>query len=170
MGRWNPSIFSEEYQVRYLESADIPVVLKLMQGNPQYYRYCGGDAVPTEQGIRRDMAITPPNVAQEDKYYVGFFQNGTLTAVMDLIDGYPDSATAFIGFFMMRGDCQGAGEGSRIVSCLWEALKAAGCQRVRLGIDEGNPQSTHFWTKNGFQVVRRVPQKKGVVLLAERNL
>lgn len=170
MRRWNPEVLSEKYQVRILTQEDIPAVLELMRGNPQYYRYCGGDAVPTEQGIRRDMSITPPGTAPEDKYYVGFFQNETLAAVMDLIDGYPDGATAFIGFFMLNMALQGTGEGSRIISHLCGVLGTLGCQAVRLGIDEGNPQSTHFWQKNGFQVIRRVPQEQGVVLLAERRL
>ncbi len=170
MGRWDPSIFSEDYQVRYLEQQDIPTVLALMRGNEQYYRYCGGDAVPTEQGIRRDMALTPPGTSLKDKYYVGFFKNGRLAAIMDLIDGYPDDDTAFIGFFMMCRDCQGTGVGSRMVSHLCGVLRAEGCHRVRLGIDEGNPQSTHFWQKNGFRTIRRVPQEKGVILLAERSL
>ena len=170
MEKWDPKTFSEDYQVRILEQGDIPAVLELMRSNPQYYRYCGGDAVPTEQGIRRDMSITPPGTALEDKYYVGFFQNGVLAAIMDLIDGYPDTVTAFIGFFMLHMDRQGTGAGSRIIAHLCGVLKSLGCQRIRLGIDEGNPQSTHFWRKNGFCVIRRVPREPGAVLLAERIL
>ena len=72
MKQMDPAALSDEYAVRRLGETDIPAVLALMQGNPQYYRYCGGDAVPTAQGIRRDMTITPPGTSIEDKYYVGF--------------------------------------------------------------------------------------------------
>lgn len=41
---------------------------------------------------------------------------------------------------------------------------------VRLGIDKENPQSNHFWRKNGFTVLREAAQECGIVLLAERRL
>ena len=31
-------------------------------------------------------------------------------------------------------------------------LKQLGYQKIRLGVDKGNPQSFAFWSKNGFQV------------------
>ena len=39
-----------------------------------------------------------------------------------------------------------------------------------LALMQGNPQSTRFWKKNGFRVIREIPQKKGTILLAEREL
>lgn len=170
MKQIDPAVLSDEYAVRRLGEADIPAVLALMQGNPQYYRYCGGDAVPTAQGIRRDMTITPPGTSTEDKYYVGFFQNGQLAAIMDLIDGYPEEKIAFVGFFMMEQTLQGRGAGTRLIGNLCGQLKELGFRCVRLGIDKGNPQSTHFWRKNGFRVIREIPQEKGTILLAEREL
>lgn len=170
MKRLDPAIFSDEYAVRELTPADVPAVLRLMQGNTLYFRYCGGDAVPTEQSILRDMSIVPGKKTLEDKYYVGFFRDETLAAIMDLIDGYPEEDIAFVGFFMMNISQQGTGEGTRIISRLCQTLKAMGIGRVRLGIDKGNPQSTHFWKKNGFQVIREVPQEGGTILLAERSL
>ena len=31
--------------------------------------------------------------------------------------------------------------------------KSIGKTAVRLEIDQGNPQSTHFWKKNGFMII-----------------
>lgn len=156
--------------MRELTPADVPTVLRLMQGNTLYFRYCGGDAVPSEQSILRDMSIVPGKKTLEDKYYVGFYRGETLAAMMDLIDGYPEDDIAFVGFFMMDISLQGAGEGTKIISRLCAELKNQGFGRVRLGIDKGNPQSTHFWRKNSFQVIREVPQGDGIILLAERSL
>lgn len=78
MKRLDPATFSEQYAVRELTPADVPTVLRLMQGNPLYFRYCGGDAVPSEQSILRDMSIVPGKKALEDKYYVGFYRGETL--------------------------------------------------------------------------------------------
>ena len=116
------------------------------------------------------MSIVPGKKTLEEKYYVGFYRGETLAAMMDLIDGYPEDDIAFVGFFMMDISLQGAGEGTKIISRLCAELKNKGFGRVRLGIDKGNPQSTHFWRKNGFQVIREVPQGDGIILLAERSL
>ena len=39
-----------------------------------------------------------------------------------------------------------------------------------LGIDKDNPQSNHFWRKNGFQTTREAQQERGVILVAEKCL
>ena len=135
-----------------------------MQRNDQYYRYCGGETSPGR--IRQDLTLCPPGIPLAQKYYVGFFAAGTLVAVMDLVDGYPDADTAFIGFFMMNKSLQGRGVGTALVSEVLAYLTALGFAAVRLGIDKENPQSNHFWRKNGFTVLKEVPQARGVILLA----
>lgn len=42
--------------------------------------------------------------------------------------------------------------------------------RVRLAYQKANPQSTRFWTKNGFQPVEEKPHPYGTMLVAVRNL
>ena len=60
--------------------------------------------------------------------------------------------------------------GTMIVRDVLAALCALGYTAVRLGIDKENPQSNHFWRKNGFAVLREAAQERGIVLLAERRL
>ena len=83
------------------------------------------------------------------KYSLGI--SITAFAVMDLIDGYPDEESTFLGFFMMKKELQGTGNGSRIISGVMAYLKELGFVRCQLGIDKDNPQSNHFWRKNGFE-------------------
>ena len=71
---------------------------------------------------------------------------------MDLILGYPQEQTAFIGFFMVAAAHQGTGLGSALVGEAMEYLRSLGYTTLRLGVDKGNPQSFAFWSKNGFQV------------------
>ena len=153
---------SNAYTIRRLTDADVPM------RNDQYFRYCGGGTTP--ERVRQDLTLCPPGTTPAQKHYVGFFDADTLVAVMDLIDGYPDADTAFIGFFMMNKDLQGQGTGTMIVRDVLAALRALGYTAVRLGIDKENPQSNHFWRKNGFAVLREAAQERGIVLLAERRL
>ena len=164
------SELSARYTVRRLTEADIPAILNVMEGNPLFYRYCGAGAAPSAALIRQDMTALPPGKTMPDKYYLGFFQGDRLAAVMDLIDGYPTPDIAFIGFFMTNSALQGQGEGTRIISELSASLHRSGSSAIQLGIDKGNPQSTHFWKKNGFAVLREIPQNGGIILLAQRPL
>ena len=69
---------------------------------------------------------------------------------MDLILNFPNKETAFVGFFMMKKEFQGKGNGTEIVNECCEYLKEVGYQYIRLGFAKGNPQSEAFWVKNGF--------------------
>lgn len=159
---------SKTYDVRRMEDPDAESILDLCLGNSLYYKYC--EAEPTIEQILNDMHIVPPHTALSDKYYVGFFENDTLAAVMDLIDGYPEPEIAYIGFFMMNAAYQGKQIGSSIVSEVAEYLEMIGKRSIMLAIDKGNPQSTHFWKKNGFTVTREVDRNGWTALVAERAL
>ncbi len=164
----NVSLFSTQYRVRRMGPADAEEILRLCRGNTQYYACCGAEA--SREQILSDLSLTPPGVEPSAKYYVGFYRGDALIAVMDLIDGYPEDDVAFIGFFMTDRALQGRGLGSAIVAELSAYLKGIGKTAIRLGIDKGNPQSTHFWKKNGFAVLREIDRGDWTVLLAEKTL
>ena len=162
------SALSKRYSIRRLDDSDADSILELCRGNTQYYLYC--QAEPSREQILSDLHITPPGIDPSDKYYIGFYREETLTAVMDLIDGYPEPETAYIGFFMMNKDLQGQGTGTAIIRETSAYLKAAGKTGIRLAIDKGNPQSTRFWKKNGFIVIREVDRNGWTALVAEKKL
>ena len=162
------SKLSTLYHVRPMQDADADALLAFCLQNDQYYRYCGKQ--PSRELILRDLHVTPPNTSTDAKYYVGFYDGELLVAILDLIDGYPDSDTAFIGFFMMNRQLQGRRIGTSIIQELCLYLKETGMKRILLGIDKENPQSNAFWAKNGFSVIREVKQEEGTILLAEKCL
>lgn len=77
------------------------------------------------------------------------FLNDRLIAVMDLIVGYPNKHTVFIGFFMTSSTIQNQGIGSSIITNLINNLKSP-LDTLRLAYIKGNPQAEAFWLKNGF--------------------
>lgn len=87
------SCLSTAYRVRRLEEADVPQILRLCSGNPQFYQY--HPPLATADSVRADIRALPPGKVPEDKFYVGYFagddlSTGTpseerLTAVLDLI-------------------------------------------------------------------------------------
>ena len=89
---------------------------------------------------------------------------------MDLIDGYPKPETAFIGLFMMNRDYQGRQIGSAIIGETLDYLRTIGKTAIRLAIDKGNPQSTHFWKKNSFEVISEVDVNGWTKLVMEQMI
>ncbi len=168
--------FSQDYRVRLLTLDDAQTVLKVENGNPQYYLYC--PPAPCVQGFMDDLAALPPEKTAEDKYFFGYFARtsfdsteGELVAIVDLITAYPNEKTAFIGFFMMNEKYQGKGEGSRIINELLRKLLEAGFEYVRLGYMKGNDQSRAFWEKNGFIPTGiETDNGQGIVVVMQKKL
>lgn len=147
----NISQLSSKYHVRKMEDGDAEAIYELYLRNPMFFRHCPPQ--PTREGILEDIKALPPRVSPDQKYYVGFFSGDQLVAVMDLILGYPDETTAFIGLFMVSKDQQGRGTGSEMIAECAEYLKRQSYQKIRLACVKGNSQSERFWEKNGFEPI-----------------
>lgn len=143
---------SSRFRVRRLTADDTDAIYDLSRGNLLFYQY--HPPFVTRESILEDMAALPPGKEYRDKFYVGFFDSGTLAAVMDLILGFPEPEIAFIGLLMTDTRYQNQGISSQIVSDTAAHLAGLGYREIRLGVDRGNPQSSHFWTKNHFSVLR----------------
>lgn len=139
---------STQYSVRKIGAEDLNDVYKIGEGNPMYYEHY--KAPLTREMVIEDLSEVPPGKTQENKYFLGFYDGEIPVAVMDLIDGFPDDETAYIGFFMMNKSMQGRGIGSLIISDVMKHLRDAGFMNVRLGYIKTNEQSKNFWLKNGF--------------------
>lgn len=158
-----------EYDVKPLTEADIPAVLALCEGNPLFYEHCPPS--PTADGIRRDLTALPPGRTLADKHFLGFWKEGRLASILDLIEGYPAADTAWIGLFMTARETQGAGLGSALVEQLLLCLKKLGHARVGLAYAKGNPQSKAFWQKNGFSCTGKEKPSDGyTAVIMERCL
>lgn len=139
---------SSVFEAKELREEDIPAILCLCQKNELYYTYC--PPMPSRESISADLHILPAGAVPSQKHDIGYYKDNQLTAILDLITCWPDEETAFIGLFMVDVCQQKKGTGSMIILDLQKALKQTGCQKIRLGWMQGNPQAEHFWKKNGF--------------------
>lgn len=160
---------SAHFSVRRLFAPDAEIVCALAEKNTTYYRY--HDSAPTRESYLEGLSALPPGAAATDKYYLGFFDGNRLVALLDLVLGYPNRDTAFIGLFMLEQAYQGKGVGSAIISDYAAYLKRGGFAKLRLAVDQGNPQSLGFWTKNGFTLTGEIyPNDFSAYLPMERLL
>lgn len=160
---------STQFSVRKLTDSDVLQVYELCKNNPIYYQHC----LPfvSKESIRKDMAALPPHKTMEDKFYVGYFDGNKLITVLDLIRGFPDKDTVFIGFFMMDIAMQHKGVGTKIIDDLCLYLQQQGYSHIRLSWVKGNPQAEHFWHKNGFIETGVTSQTENYTMIfAQRDL
>lgn len=153
----NINSLSMKHQVRQIQETDVSEVYELCKENPIYYQHCGYEV--SIDDIKSEMLLLPPGKRPEDKYYIGFYGKTGLAAVMDLIDGYPDQDTVYIGFFMMNQKLQGAGIGTNIITELLKSFRAIGFSKVKLGYVKSNLQSEKFWLKNHFMKTGKETQE-----------
>jgi len=141
--------FSKNYKIRKLDLNDRQIYYDLCIENPNYYKHC--PPMVTLDTLKEDLEALPPKKTYEDKYYIGYFKDDELIAIMDFIDKYPHDKCGFIGFFMMNKKYQGKGIGKTIISELSEHLKSLDYSEIRLGYVETNNEAKSFWLANGFK-------------------
>ena len=114
----------------------------------------------------------PEGTPAENKHFVGFYDaDGHLTAILDLITGYPEAGSAFIGWFMVEAERQHQGIGSQIVADLRAALSAQGIRKLSLACIKENTDARAFWEHQGFTATgREVDQKDYIVEIFEREI
>ena len=132
-----------------LTAADLDALYALCQSQPDYYRHLGEPL--TRDKLTRSLAALPPDARRENKHFIGFWQQGSLKAALEIIFAYPDKETVLLGLLMVDKSAQGAGIGTAIAQKLAAVAAELGYREIILSYAEGNAQSRAFWLKNGYQ-------------------
>lgn len=82
---------SSTYAVRIMTADDVNIIYELSLENALFYQYC--PPFVTKESIEEDMKALPPGMSYDDKFYVGFFKESKLIAVMDFVFDYPNEET-----------------------------------------------------------------------------
>jgi hypothetical protein len=131
-----------------------------LQKTNTYYFSCVQDHPVTYEEAVSDVTALPPNTKYRQKFYIGFYKNQELEAIMDYIEGYPSGKIAYIGLFMINGNKRRCGIGSGIICPFLNAAKKNQYEKVRLGCISENIQGYQFWDSMGFKEVDRVVTKE----------
>lgn len=161
------SLFSG-YDARILRESDIPEAAGICSGNPEYYRYMR--SLPSTEALLRDTLAVPEGKGLVDKYFLLIRDEAGPLGLADIISGYPEGATAWIGLFMLRRSAQGKGVGRKMASQLLSGLKAAGFRRAGLAYVKDNPVPSHFWPGIGFEPSRETVLSEYTLITAFKTL
>lgn len=164
-----PEKLSDRYRVVDANNIGFEELYALYRSNKSYFDHFS--LPPSRERLVRDMTMLPDGCSKEQKHFLAFFDGDRLTAIMDLISGYPDEQTCYIGLFMVAAELHGRGIGTEIITGLCDALGKTGCKALRLAYGKDYPAAGGFWTKNAFVPIKEVVlEEYGEVIAAQRAI
>jgi ribosomal protein S18 acetylase RimI-like enzyme len=140
-------------KLREITPDDVGAVQALIESDPGYTEWITGYP-PGEADAQSLLMMRPDGLAEEQKVVLGVFDDQELTAVVDLLRGYPNERTAFIGLLEVHKNHQGRGTGAaayrameRYVEQTWPEVMT-----LRLAVVDTNAEEARgFWEKQGFE-------------------
>jgi GNAT superfamily N-acetyltransferase len=131
----------------------VDALQELIESDPGYTERITGYP-PGPADAQSLLMMRPEHLAEDAKVVLGGFQDGRLVAVVDLLRGYPNERTAFIGLLQVHWNHQGLGLGKatyelvqQYVETTWPEVRT-----LRLAVVDTNARvATGFWLRQGFE-------------------
>ena len=134
------------FTTRPLEERDANPLQALFDEDPEYFLGMNGRDIPVAE-IR---AAIPPGRAREDKFLYTIERDARLVGMIDLIRGYPEPATWYLGFLFIAKAFRAAGLGRATLHALYGHARAQGGKALRLGVVEDNARARWLYASEGF--------------------
>jgi diamine N-acetyltransferase len=132
------------------ELHEVAALQCVLDAAPQYAQLITG-ALPAASEAADTFSILPPGKTHDDKFVFGVYLDEQMIGCVDLIRGYPDPSTAFLGLLVVAELFQRRGQGSAAYRQLEQVVRGWGtCERVRLAVVGVNEQGIAFWKSVGF--------------------
>ena len=135
--------------LRPLEEEDLPQVLALYQSNPEY-NALALDSPPTLETCREDRTDLPPGRLPEHKLFLGYFQGERLAAVWDLVAGYPEESTLYLGLLELDGTHQRQGLGMQMLRQLEDTARSQGGKKILM---DARVTAQPFYEAAGYHIL-----------------
>jgi ribosomal protein S18 acetylase RimI-like enzyme len=156
---------------------DVAAVQELIESDAAYTERITGYP-PGAADAQSLLMMRPEGVGEDAKVVLGVWDGDQLVAVVDLLRGYPNAHTGFIGLLEVHGGQQGKGVG-RAAYELAEQYVAESWPEVRVlrlaVVDTNAEQAAGFWGRLGFEATGEVKpyrydKVESVARLYEKNL
>lgn len=147
--------YANQYTITPISEENIDSVFPVLESNEYFYSRTQLHPV-TKEELAADIYALPPNTNLSQKHFIAFFEKDSTDcfAVLDIVEGYPDPETVYIGFFMLRASVQNKGLGESIMRTLCALAVKNGFLKIKLGCYEKNEIGYKFWLRLGFSVIK----------------
>ena len=138
------------------DSAGIAALQSLLVADPETWALLEG-APPRPDEARELVASRPPGVPPERKLvWITWSPDATTPdGVIDLVDGYPDPRTWYLGLIFLAPGARGTGLGAALLRALAEYARARGGGALRLAVTTANTGARRLYDRLGFGYVAR---------------
>ncbi|MEV6411858.1 GNAT family N-acetyltransferase [Kribbella sp. NPDC051718] len=131
---------------------EVDALQELIESDPGYTeRVTGYPPGPADaQGL---LMMRPEGLHAEQKKVLGLWDGVQLVAVVDLLRGYPNERTAFIGLLEVHGEHRGKGAGAAAYQGVEEYVgrEWSEIRTLRLAVVDTNAaEAQGFWERLGF--------------------
>jgi GNAT superfamily N-acetyltransferase len=137
--------------VRDLDQDDVEALQGLIESFPAYTEKITGHP-PSPSDALSVLIAVPPGFNPEGKRTIGIWEGEELIAFADVLLGYPDPETAYIGLLIVHGSRHGEGLGRELHKAVLKRIRQETvAQQIRLGIVETNADAAEpFWSALGY--------------------
>lgn len=133
------------------ERTEMRELQRVLEEAPTYAHRITG-VPPGHADAQSTCTVLPEGKSCEDKFVFGIYRGGAMVGCVDLIRGFPDSATALLGLLLVSENHQRQGIGRRAYALIEEFIRDwRTCDRVRIGVVRTNEAVLPFWTRLGFE-------------------
>lgn len=120
---------------------------------------------PDASAAQSMITALPPNKDYKDKFVFNVYRNKMPVGCVDLIRGYPDNETAWIGLLLIDERLHGQGLGRAAYEKTERQIRSwSEIRRIGISVVKTNDVAIPFWQKMGFSLTgERKPYKDGTV-------
>jgi GNAT superfamily N-acetyltransferase len=137
---------------RLLGESDVASLQELLESQPEYVEQVTGYPPGPSDALSALMSV-PPDLDPAQKRAFGLWKGSALVGFADVLIGYPDPRTAYLGLLIVHGRHQRQGIGRRLHRALDALLGAEpGIERLRVGVISTTAKGSEpFWTAMGYR-------------------
>jgi ribosomal protein S18 acetylase RimI-like enzyme len=143
------------YSSRSLTPDDAAILQRLFERCADYAEIVEGTGVSPTAAQELFRAL-PPGRSFSDKWVIGITnRKGEIAGVLEGARNYPEENTWWIGLLVLAPDIRNQGVGRNILEEFVNSVRDNGGRAVMLGVVEDNRRAFQFWSRNGFDLVRK---------------
>jgi ribosomal protein S18 acetylase RimI-like enzyme len=161
-----PIIGTADLTVSRITRHDLPALTELCVACSAFFEMVEGKA--GSQPIADEiLELVAPGKTADDKHLLGIWRDGSLLAVADLAEDYPDAHDWYVALFLVAPASRQRGLGSRIWKAIESWIRQCDGKNIGLIVQHQNPDARRFWEAHGFSVtdeaVQRLPDRENRV-------
>ncbi|MFC3077230.1 GNAT family N-acetyltransferase [Phenylobacterium terrae] len=140
-----------------LGDPDIDELLAFMSTCSGFFELVKGYP-PEREDAAQLIQDRPEGLSAARKLLIGLRRDGGLVGVLEVLQGYPDPKTWYLGLLLLDPKLRGGGLGAAVYAAMRRWAAAHGARRIQLVVQEQNPSALAFWRAMGFREIGRAEQ------------